>query len=489
MGTLNSFDAVDSYSLLFSRLKWPPPYVRLRAAQEIAKLIAGSKTSREAKEAFLLSLSKLELESEAASYLDIIRAFDLKAHFCEQDIRGALPKPSVLSEILIQRLFPTGSASTHWKKIHSGRAPDRFVEPDYFNRSVDGYVVPLVFKSNFERLQKEFGFPFKKQWAYEWTKLMENGRYPYSGTPYYFLGGPSDSKVASLDVRQREVILSAYLKTLSFAADIWRISATLAAHVALDAISLNDGLARIHPADEPSWCAKIREATGLMTQADEFTPVKEYLMQAHDILPASFHIPTFGTENIKRDITVRSFLYEAGSGEADPRQLQNHFESGLALWSARPIEFMGALDFENPERFRKQAPFGVTWPITLATYPMHPARWNQMYFQVGVHLPAAYLTEEAQHVTASANELYVTSGSTKVGHWRTWNKGWTPDHIKDGDPSTGTLTEIAHDVLTRAQKKFSCEVCYIVRCRSWVREREYGNYEHNAAYSLLPIPK
>jgi hypothetical protein len=92
---------------------------------------------------------------------------------------------------------------------HSGLPPPDFEIEKYFDDHKSAQV-PAVFRLNMERLERKYGFPFSRQWAFEWRAVMDSTGSIYSDYPYHFVGTLLRSEVTGqFDLAQSDVYRSA----------------------------------------------------------------------------------------------------------------------------------------------------------------------------------------------------------------------------------------------------------------------------------------
>ncbi|WP_343518455.1 hypothetical protein [Sphingomonas sp.] len=243
-------NGVASLALLAERLHWPIPRVRWEAARQFAQLIRnGDQLARE----HLLAWSKLQkLESDALMLPSIIHAFALQGHFTFGEVHAAIVAPSVLSDALLDSIYPGEACRLFsFRLAYSKGAWADPPENELFDDGL-GKLVPPIFRSLLARLQRASQVPFLSQWRGEWNALQDAYSEAYSSYPDYFFRGDR-GQTGSLDVRQRAVYVSAYLRTLSWAL----LEVGLPQPVALDsaeiALPFNRGLSDFEASPRPDW--------------------------------------------------------------------------------------------------------------------------------------------------------------------------------------------------------------------------------------------
>ena len=236
--------------MLLERLLWPVPRVRWEAGRSLANLIR--EKDRAATSGLLSWISARQLESEAVLGLGIIDAFDLGSYFEFSDVSKAIRAPSYLSDFLLKRNFTNVSGLS---PIRYTISPSEQVSlPQHEKAWFDLYrewAVPPMFSDMLTVLQQSTDLPLRTRWEHDWRWLQASYPRPAADYPQFFSGGDRYS-VGQFDQGQRELYVSAYLRTLAFAATRG-LPHDDAERFALLALTMNRGLADLEPVDRPDW--------------------------------------------------------------------------------------------------------------------------------------------------------------------------------------------------------------------------------------------
>jgi hypothetical protein len=243
-------NGVASLALLVERLHWPVPRVRWEAARQLANLIReGDQNAR----GYLLNWNKArKLESDTLMLPSIVHGFALQKHFAFDEIHRAIAAPSVLSDALVAGLYPEQASRLFSFRLgYSKGAWAKPSENDLFEDGL-GKLVPPIFRSLLAGHERTSQLPFLRQWQGEWDALQAAYSEAYSSYPDYFFRG-GRGQTASLDVRQRAVYVSAYLRTLSWAVLEAGMPQALALDSAQIALPFNRGLSDFEGSPRPDW--------------------------------------------------------------------------------------------------------------------------------------------------------------------------------------------------------------------------------------------
>ena len=210
--------------LLFARLSLPATRIRWETARSIAALIRLGEAHAKAK---LLSwIADQKLESQAVIGLNIIYAFGLGSHFTFRELHSAVRAPSHLSDWLLTRLFVVTQNLFPFRYGYHDLQPPGLSETQraWFDES-RRYAVPGMFEMDLADLEQMSGKPFRELWRRNWEWLQKTYNFPAFQSPRYYT---EHGTVGIFDTPQREVYVSAYLRTLAYAAAHWGLPHSLA---------------------------------------------------------------------------------------------------------------------------------------------------------------------------------------------------------------------------------------------------------------------
>jgi hypothetical protein len=464
--------------VLLERLNWPVRMVRVVTAREYAKLLSSPVLGKKAVRVFLRWLSTRELESQIATGLAVLLCTvdeDLPPF---QDVCEAIRQPSIIADMLLQHIYGVGNRKGGWRIAHSGLAPDDFAPSKYFEDHKTAHV-PLVFSSQIDRLESKFWFPFARQWAFEWQRLMDRGGIPYSDFPYHFVGNLARSGiVGQFELAQSDVMRSAYLRMLACAFSEGAMTAPQTGFYAMDCLPINRGLFRIKPVDRPVWLSEIPEeccAAGASLKAG-----------ARKLIAASINSP--GMRLVSLLTPIKANLFEFGDltisavmatdDFVPPDMKESYFSLGVPWLLPDTITFEGGLDEEDTERVTVEGKTGRCTPVCLDVFPMPFGYWLADYLVAGYALPAPYLFANPPKVTCDEGGIWMRTDGSIVAKLSVWHDRWTPLYAKDGGHTRcGILTEMSTSALEQALERHGLSLGWVAQLRLWSRKTDHGEYE------------
>lgn len=464
--------------VLLERLNWPVRLVRLVAAREYAAILSSPTYGNKARTAYLRWLATRKMESEVVTGLAVLLITTKNDLPVFSDVCAAISQPSIIADMLLQHIYGLGNRRGGWLTTHSGTVPEDFIVEKYFEDYKTAHV-PLIFCTHIERLEQKYWFPFGRQWAFEWRKLMDRGGIPYSGFPHHFIGNLSRSGiVGQFDVAQSDVMRSAYLRMLACAVADDAMTAQQAGFYAMDCLPLNRGLSRVRPIDRPSWLAEIPEqccTTGASLEAEARKLMADNINTA-GMRPISLLTPLNAALFEFGDLTVSAVM--ATKDFIPPPTDEPYFSPGVLWPLPDAITFGGEMDREDAARFTVEGTAGRCIPVCLKVFPAPFGYWLADYLVAGFELPASYLFDDPPDVTCVTNGIRMQVEGTAAAKVSIWHDHWTPFYAKDGGYTRcGMLTEMSTSHLNLGLERHNLHLGWVARLRRWSRQTDYGEYE------------
>ncbi len=428
-----------SSRLLVSRLSWPSGQVRLEAASQIAALILAGDAAM--KTAFLDWIATRRLENEAATGVSIVEAFGLSASISAQELDEAITVPSLLSEQLIDRTY-RGVRRPPRALSHApaGARPTPTLK-SYFDRHI-GQVVPPVYRSLFGRLGS--GGPLMlERWFVEWCWLQEQLGEPLSSADV-LRGDSARNDTINPHVRQTEVYLSAWLRTLAFAVAVKGLPSALAKDLALEAMAFSPGLASLRPAARPTWSSgwlKSLDAEGYEAVAGKLWRAAARTVAADQALIALRAVET--ADLGFAELTLRRALHRDQLPDAAAQASQPALSQPLGLEGT----FSGLL--------APAAPLDLLADPLLLTTAVHPSHWGRYqvdFHPVGIQLAHPSLFDAPAMLASNGEALTLSGQDVLLSTWTFWNADWQPRRPRQIIRLGGFATTMSKAVLTKLQR-------------------------------------
>ena len=455
--------------MLLERLLWPVPRVRWEAGRSLARLIREG--DRVAVQALLDWIGARQLESEAVLGLGIIDAFDLSAYFEFTEVSKAVRAPSHLSDWLLKRNFTDASGLSAFRYTVSPSKPATL--PQCEEAWFDLYrtrVVPPIFSTALTRLQQSTFFPFLERWEHDWRWLQATHPRPAAEGTHFFSGWDR-VRVGQFHHGQRELFVSAYLRTLAFAG-IQGMPHDLAESYAMLALTMNRGLADLEPVDRPSWTCKllpcdaghVKElAQKLWDRAEATAKPGEALLALRVV---DFDKKGFIEFDLKLTIGPSGFV----DGPAEAETLD------ILLANECAGEMAGSVGQDANIN-----PLSIKHPCAM-TQVVVPKDLGRVHTEMvlNVRLASPYVFGTPANVLCGPSEIRLETGADVLSRWVHWYADWEPMIFPELQSGVCSMTTVSKSVLDKLRTSYGVEIARLVRI-CWASRREvYKEYEVEA---------
>ena len=451
--------------VLMTRLLWPVPRVRLETAKAIAGLIRSG--NRYAGEALLNWISERTYESEAVLGLNIIEAFDLASYFDFARVRDATNAPSHLSDWILKANFHQEAGLSPFRYAYAppGNAPLSERVRAAFS-AFNG--VPQMFQSHLEHLEGSSSLPFLDRWRHEWEWLQVDD-HRTMGDPSHFLHGDRE-KVGQFDFHDRETYVSAYLRTLAFAAAEWGLPHDMAEQHSRAGLTLNRGLAGVEPISRPTWSDGIRPGD---------RDLKRLATEIWDA--AAANVPDDCSLSALRAVDVVEtgyavFEFDRVTGEAAS------FVGGLPP-SERPWSYLAnAARYEGglyPGR-DPDGDEGAAKKICSTTMVFDVGR-GSVELVTHLHMPSPRITAPSFSLDCGSDHVDIRTNDEVIASWRHWYADWDPTSPREVRGLVGFMTTVKSSVLDRHCERHAVQQGVWCKVTWGAREYSYGDWKSQSA--------
>ncbi len=445
--------------MLIERLLWPIPRVRWEAARSLATLIR--EEDNNAASALLDWIHARRLESEVALGLGIIDAFCLGDYFEFAEVTNSIRAPSLLSDFLLKRNFTdaSGLSPTRYTTSPSEPASLRQHEEEWFDLYREE-AVPPIFSYVLTQLQEETGFPFMMDWQYEWRWLQATNPRPEIRRPSFFFGGRPYLPSYFL-TGQRELYLSAYLRTLATAAKLGSLTLDEAESYATLALSMNRGLAGLEPVARPDWTLNLlswdaRDAKVLVQRLWEDAQGAVTSGES----PIALRVVEFDEDSfVEFDLALT--VGPPGFTEG-PAVAKTH---DILTLGKHPVEMAGPVGRNADIR-----DFPIEYPLVLAQGIM-PKALGCVHIELvnRLKLASPYVFGIPAIVQCTSSQVHLEKEGEIISRWVHWYTDWEPAIFQELDSTVGSITTVSRSKLDKLCTLHGLDIALLVRGRRATR--------------------
>ena len=415
-------------------------------------------------------ISSRELESEAVLGLDIIEAFDLGSYFDYAPFSQAIQAPSHLSNLILKQNF---SGATNPQLFRCAVSPE---EPANLSLEIDSWferyrkwAVPPIFSYQFERLEKATRFPFMRRWKHDWSWLQAIHQRPSAEYPLYF-SGEDRERLGYFDHAQRELYVSAYLRTLAYATMRGPLSPADAEQYSLLALPFTRGLADLQPIERPDWTYDL-----ISTNPENIEHIAERLWNSStnlchsDETPIGLRIFEANKEGFI-DFDIVMTLTPLGRQSADSAEIMQYIrlvnDRSLGRYETRatqhPIVRVPSLDR----------------PIALAEL-FQPKYLGRAHIGLGnvIRLASPRIFGAPAEIVCDESEIRLDTADGTMSRWIHWYADWEPVTFPELEPSVCSLVTVSKSNIESIQQLLGIQLTRWARVQRTVRSSSFGKYE------------
>jgi hypothetical protein len=483
MGVIATEFPVDLL-MLFLRLKWPIHRVRWIAARQIARLMRDPNTRPQMLQGFHQALAASRTSAECAALLNIVRVYDLREYFDEVALRAHTPHLCLLGDFCIASAFGHKRLSSSWIWSQSGPVPESFRPSPYFLRKKQS-LIPPIFEIRLKKLSDLTGADLIAQWGYEWQALMDEGQFCYSSDPHYFMRGARRETLATGDVRQFDVLYSAFMRTLHFAVSFHDMPVDAAILYGTLGLALNRGLADIEIGAPPPELAAIQSDL----RPDLTEPDARELIDRCAVFCGTDHLLSADLQGLEEgerriELSVRTFLSEP-EAEIDPVALETVLIENSHVFQAETLwEYDRALGRSGLSDLNEDLQSLGIVPLTRFPVSFCFGRWHSDLMSRQIELPASYLCDDALKLVPEEAGIEVRVGAERKGAWSVWATGWTPARPRNAAPALGTMTRFSRELTDRFAGRHGLALRRFARLTVWKSDQDYLPLEPVTSYLL-----
>lgn len=512
----------DSLDLLLSRLLWPSPIVRERAATALGELLSNSSVSGNVLKRLLEWVCTQNLESiTAIGLLPIVKSArshgkKLHIHISYDSVKNSIPKPSILSEVLLKEVFlalkkevSTEESFEEVKEpLNLTFCPREHSPSKFFGLSIKGFLPPIYF-DRAQEISKRYGFDFIKQWSWDAENIVkELGLEESLGEAVEFMGGRYSPRMPGFSSKLSEVYRSAFLRTLFLCYKSGKISKELLLEWTFPLCPIDINFWEINYQIPPEWWPALSQVSDskIDTSKSKIWDIIEKLIldsgkkKDRMILAIDGPAKPFGgwfAEDLDTTITLVAFAYKIlGKNLPNPEEIKDKilYAPVFSLYPSteRPLCF-----FEPQNQyFSTQKSSHITlddieiYPLVSRIYT-YPINFWQVFRQY--HAPFGLsdnLISLGLDMGYKSDGWFFSSQKKEISKAYSWNIGIIERSEHDFDIPSGQIIEIDYKWLQEFLQEQKVRLGYVVKVKSVFKKYAYDKpkiYEETKLFEVYPI--
>lgn len=472
--------------LLVDRLRWPAALVRERAASQIGKLIAEG--DQVAKDALVAWIARQDLESLAAvGLLPFISAAASPGSNPPPtaELASACMARSPLSELYLSHLDPSYASQPDLGR-HSETPPNN---RELFNEVSEGPTSDLQasLRNRLKILEVEFLKSLTRQFDFEMFKLGE--RYGRLSVEAYRAAGTRERGYhPGWDPLGNQISLSAYLRTLAWAASNKALPNDFILKEAAVVSPIDLGLWSVRPTTSPDWWptldpssdqGEIDKETVSLIQKVEIS-AKSWDSGSNVVLAASGNL--HNTNLRQHNLEIRSFFQRPDGPDRPTGQDLFEFLSSVRAsihQESSPLRFEGAV---STSIVYQQLSDWLIIPCSGGANPLVPIIWQAWRGVRGIQCPSTAIADSQILAVCHQDSIHFETEEALIARWSDWSQGVSALFVEDLPPATGSILVAPRSVVDRFSEATGMKLAWAWELTSHFREHSYLKFTVHRMY-------
>ncbi|MEB6355653.1 ATP-binding protein [Klebsiella variicola] len=407
--------------LILLHFKWPDRYARLLTAKQIANLLQ-KESNVEFRALYLNFLEKQHYEVDIVDFLSVLTLIEVSP-FTEEEITKSIRYPSLVSDEILYSLGLVSEERKDLSVMYSDFSDE--LKPNQCKYEKYSNGLPLRFIGVINELQDEYQIKLDRHFLLEWEKIHH--RYAcHIFRPHNFASDqfyPQDKICCSFSWRAEVSILSAYVRTLAYAAQQYSIPVKRCLAYSKYVLPFGSIAVNLSPSESPHNWPVIKDL-----DKDNPLPgqkeIEEYLVR---FLDSTEDLLLYANGPVLRNnygicIDLKVILVQINNNEIyDPKGI-----------------FYSLERMQNSEQ-------GII-PLAKESWPLSFGRWEIDWLIRGYFRPA-YTVGDFPFPSVSQDDYSIEylCGSISNGSWRYWVNQWYPVSHRGVGNSLGTYFTVSRD--------------------------------------------
>lgn len=480
-----SSDSSVHIELMLARLAWPSGMVREHTCVGLSKLLVTPQTKALVKARLIEWISRQTLESLACNGLLVwVHAQGvLKVNVTtadEQELQAANAFPSVLSWVLMKYLNKR-VPDPDWRQLNSGTAPLNHVAKASFRKYLR--ILPAGYVMDAERITRNNGIDFFRQWEYEWQRLLERCQAEPGSKGAGFWGREDNEHYIVYDTESSEIYRSAFLRALAWGAMIGALSPDDIGFLAARSCPIDVGVWKVKPALRPKEWPRAADSPGPVdTTAVEIWRVVERLWESQKqkkwVLSHTSGRVHSGT--VHYDLNIYGILQSCQGAKA-PRteDIIEWLRDDIPLiWMKESgIELKNGIVSPPVNRLHRRLEHWNMVPLSAPIGTSAVPRWVFWRMFRGMWGPVDILNQGSLAIACRTKSIHFTQKRKAVARWNDWTEGLSEKITANLSPATGERLLIKRELIRQAERKEKKVFMWVCELTGYSRDDRFGAFK------------
>lgn len=500
---------IDNVDILLSRLIWPSPLVRERAATGIAELLQVASNRENILDRLVRWINKQKLESIVAiGLLPLLKAAEKhgeKLGYINTDkLATIIPFTSIVIEQLIKELsrLLNKPISLEVKRIDINIVPATYCTSDFFIKHISSFLAPIYY-IRAEKIEKITLKNFSKQWAYTSEQIMKDLDLEENRKVLDFMGGYHEPSMPGMSTILSEVYRSAFLRVLQHYRDKEFIDNYIYLEDAYATLPIELSYWKVKPGRAPIWWPKLLDE--IKTEKDTLQKIS-FERGIDQILDSKEEFKVIGLDGAVEpgkgwaaetpitSITLLAFGYRVTGPEIPEAK---KVADKILYLPFKILEPTTDLPFNFLEASRSHIIVGessikindlIIYPLAIRYRDLVIALWQWFRDRL---MPFGLAKEFDDKLTVEIKDRtweYVKNGHT-VARSGNWLEGIKEKHDKDLQIPCGNYIEADPSLIDSYLKTNRLRIGYVEKITYTYKEDAYVEAKSMEAYRLLRVSR
>lgn len=469
-------------AMAVARLALPIPTAKSLTAWELAKALGTPDGKKVSWHALTEWLRICKFESQVLEGLAPLVIGGCTSHEANE-IRNVVQRPSIGMDLMLAAATDQPVLVPSWRGCHSGPIPEFSELSEEESLLESGRVLPGIFVTEFEQLEETSGHPFMAHWAHEYQVLSQTRGFLETERYDYFAG--TEQGVRGMVVGQRShAARSAFLRTLAFAYEYWRMPFARAQEVAVTALPGEIALMRMSPGNPPAFAQQMYAAIdGVELAANE---ISRSVVSALHSDPSAFPMHFSGCVHESPTLTVDISVYAIPMSSRHTAEGWVRWHQGLLGRKHLERDNTGALVIPALGVERYDGDVEVA-SLLAPVLPKRVGYFHTDLIQRTPYVPAWIAGEVPIHSRPREGGMSLELNGKSVGAMQHWLANWAPLIAKDGPVGSACCTHVEASLLEIYERSIGRRVVHACSVTIRQREKEYGEWSSTEECCIISV--
>ncbi|HDS1695118.1 MULTISPECIES: hypothetical protein [unclassified Pseudomonas] len=464
-----------------ARLGLPVPTGKLFLLHSLAHALKHPQTEAVYADAIVEWLASRELESECLEGLAIFLLAPPATELLAR-VQGAIKWPSLASAALLSIISSGSTGLQDWTQAHSGRATLNEDLSKAEEALASCTFIPPVFLHEVQALESGSGYPFVRQWAFEYSAISKRVSNTSDGHFSYFLNGQHDH-VGQFVGRQGHLARSAFLRVLAFAVEKWDMPEETAYHYAQTAFPAEPLFLKFLPGSDPAWLGSAPLTAEGGTESAEQLVVDSIDRVENAINGRVMHLSMNVVDGPERQVELEVFTVFAGEA-VNAEQVLRIYTGMLGRLTLARDDMRAFVSPVLPAFFVEKFNYA---PALLPLIGPCVGYLQNDFVSRTPYIPFSSASLPAIELRPGEGGGALTSSGQVVGHFAFWHRKWQPTHKRNWPSPTGCCTYLTRDAAERQATDHAGKALYVWKLTTWTRKTEYEEWEESVLFGSGPV--